>query len=128
MSFNASDKLLVNVNPAILEDINMITEFWKNFFINKDLKQYRPHRRPITRAPEHLANDPAFIRKRKLIVRDWFFYVVWYVRLRKIMKNYYSTEVLQQELETNSKYADILKVLENPNASIKDLKDKLTGG
>ena len=29
-------------------------------------------------------------RKRKLLVRDWFFYVVWYIRLRKLLVNFYS--------------------------------------
>jgi len=47
--------------------------------------------------------------------RDWFFYVVWYVRLKKILKNLYSTELLQNELEGNSKYSEILKILDNPS-------------
>jgi hypothetical protein len=37
--------------------------------------------------------------------RDWFFYAVWFVRLKRILKNMYSTELLEQELESNSKYA-----------------------
>jgi len=42
--------------------------------------------------------------------------------LRKILKNLYSTQLLQQELETNSQYSEILKILENPLASMQDLK------
>ena len=30
-------------------------------------------------------------RKRKLLVRDWFFYVVWYIRLKRLLNNYYAT-------------------------------------
>ena len=56
------------------------------------LKQYRPQRRPLSQSilaeryqgvekkdmPEHVK------RKRKLLVRDWFYYVLWYVRLRNV--------------------------------------------
>ena len=37
-------------------------------------------------------------RKRKLIVRDWFYYVVWFVRLRNIRRNLYSEPVLSSAL------------------------------
>jgi hypothetical protein len=38
-------------------------------------------------------------RKRKLIVRDWFFYVVWYIRLKKLLVNFYSEQLIEQEIE-----------------------------
>jgi hypothetical protein len=44
-----------------------------------------------------------FRRKRKLIVRDWFYYVVWYVRLRKLMRNFYSEQLLKSKLEIDKK-------------------------
>ena len=69
----------------------------------------------MTKVPKNLQNDPMIKRKRKLIVRDWFFYVVWYVRLKRILQNMYSSEMMQNELESNKKYAEILKILENPS-------------
>jgi hypothetical protein len=36
-------------------------------------------------------------RKRRLIVRDWFFYVVWFVRLRKIFRKIYIEGVSSKE-------------------------------
>jgi hypothetical protein len=32
------------------------------------------------------------MHKRKLLVRDWFFYVVWSLRLKKILKAVYASE------------------------------------
>jgi hypothetical protein len=38
-------------------------------------------------------------RKRKLIVRDWFHYVLWSLRLKKILKGTYPHSVLEREIE-----------------------------
>jgi hypothetical protein len=47
--------------------------------------------------------------KRRLIVRDWFFYVVWYIRLKKIVKELdCSTNLLEGELKRNPEYYDKL--------------------
>jgi hypothetical protein len=49
-------------------------------------------------------------RKKRLLVRDWFFFVVWYVRLRKLLVNFYSEQVIESEIENNKdKYEEILK-------------------
>ena len=37
-----------------------------------------------------------FAHKRHLIVRDWFFYAVWYVRLRKIFREMQMGEAMQK--------------------------------
>ena len=62
-------KFEVNVTPHMIEDMNILVEFCQTYFLSKDLKQYRPHRRPLTNVPAHLKNDPVIKRKRKLIVR-----------------------------------------------------------
>lgn len=61
-------------------------------YLIKDLKQYRPHRRPITEVPKHLASNQILRKKRRLIVRDWFFFVVWFVRLRRIIRSLYQRD------------------------------------
>ena len=43
----------------------------------------------MTGIPSKIANKPVLKRKRKLIVRDWFYFVVWYIRLRKIISSFY---------------------------------------
>ena len=72
------------------------------------MKQYRPHRKPITDVPKKLENRASLKRKRKLVVRDWFFFVVWFIRLKKILRSF-------KEKDDNSyiifdpKYSHLLK-------------------
>ena len=44
----------LNITPQITEDLNNVFEFCQNYYLSKDLKQYRPHRRPMTKVPKHL--------------------------------------------------------------------------
>jgi len=50
-----------------------MVELFQNFFLSKDLKQYRPHRRPIVLTEDEkklsIVKSERFKRKRKLIVR-----------------------------------------------------------
>ena len=62
----------------------------ENLTLLPHLKIYRPYRRPIIGQQPLPSEDnvrsyhgEAYKRKRRLIVRDWFFLVVWYVRIRK---------------------------------------------
>jgi len=66
----------------------------QTYYLMRDLKQYRPHRKPITADDitiPGLEKNKVFIHKRKLIVRDWFFYVVWSIRLKNILKSVYKS-------------------------------------
>lgn len=64
--------------------------------------------------------DEQVKRKRKLLVRDWFFFVVWFVRLRKLLVNFYSEQLIEQEIEQNKeKYEGLIKAAENGKENIK---------
>ena len=52
----------------------------------KDLKQYRPKLKPLTNISSELAKNRVVKRKRRLIVRDWLFFAVWYCRLKRLVK------------------------------------------
>lgn len=80
----------------MLNDLTRLLEFFQNFSINLDLKQYRPQRRPLC-LPRNRQYSEAVKRKRRLLVRDWFFYVVWYVRLRRLLNSYYMGGVKSDE-------------------------------
>lgn len=81
--------ITVTLNPHVLNDMLHFKEQLAIQQMLKDLKQYRPNRRPMTNVPSQLAQRFQLKRKRKLLVRDWFFFVVWYIRLRKILKGIY---------------------------------------
>ncbi len=75
----------VNVSPSIVNDVATFLDFAQNIKIAAELKSYRPLRRPVVgvRSGESEARK----RKRRLIVRDWFFYAVWASRIRKLIKS-----------------------------------------
>ena len=66
-----------------------------------------------------------FRRKRKLIVRDWFYYVVWYVRLRKLMRNFYSEQLLKSKLEIDKKrFKEMIKASQGGIQAVKEFLAK----
>ena len=77
--------MTINISPDIAADLGAFLEYVSNYFVIKDLRNYRPLRRPITgsKKPE----SAKLRRTRKLIARDWFFYVIWSMRLKKLMRN-----------------------------------------
>lgn len=80
----------------------------------------------MTNVPEKIAQKYSIKRKRKLIVRDWFFFVVWYIRLRKILKGVYSRETMESFLLFNPRYTGVLEAfIENPNMNPKELRELL---
>jgi hypothetical protein len=82
---------VLNITPDLLQSLHFINGYIENYYISQDLKQYRPQRRPVT--PDQLQGlskkvikSESFKRKRKNIVRDWLYYIVWYVRLKRILE------------------------------------------
>ena len=104
-------KVNVNLTPGTVANLNRLIEYQENFKLAYDLKMYRPQRRPCSEsmlAPKYQGKDvqelpEAIRRKRKLLVRDWFYYVVWYVRLRKLVRNFHSEQLLRSRLEMEPK-------------------------
>jgi len=39
--------LRVAMTPQMIEDVSQLLVMFQNYFLSKDLKQYRPHRKPI---------------------------------------------------------------------------------
>ena len=71
--------------------------------------------------PEHLQNKVALKRKRKLIVRDWFFFVVWYVRLRKIIRSFMQKDGKNAYMLLDGNYGHLLLQVMNKEISLDDL-------
>lgn len=75
--------------------------------------------------PKHLELKATVRRKRKLIVRDWFFFVVWYVRLRKIITDFYQKDDKNGHLLYNSKYSYLLHEALNKECTLDELVKKI---
>lgn len=81
-------KFALNITPRIIENIIMLKEYVQNFAIRQELKNYRPKLRPIVSNETSKLESDEMKRKRLLIVRDWFYFVVWANRIKKLIKNY----------------------------------------
>lgn len=99
----------VRVNPQIMNDMAHFNSQQATMSIIKDLKQYRPNRRPMSNVPERIAQKYNVKRKRRLIVRDWFFFIVWYIRLKKILRGVYSKETMNNFLLFSPRYSGLLE-------------------
>ena len=115
--------LELRLNSFILNDLQHFIERIQTSYLLRDLKQYRPHRRPITEIPEEIPSIKfgTLSRKRKLIVRDWFFFVVWYNRLRRIIKDFYSKDNSNAYLLFDPKYSYLIEQVLNKEISLDDL-------
>ena len=98
-------KVQVNLSPNKLNDVAGFLEYAENIKISEELMTYRPLQRPITNIkPNESAKRK---RKRKLIVRDWFYFVVWAIRLKKLLKSAPSVkESREKKLEEYRKLYD----------------------
>ena len=116
-------KISFNVNPCIFDDLNNFIETAKAYYLLRDLKQYRPHRKPI---PTSEITEPALLKnkvichKRRLLVRDWFFFVVWSIRLKKILKSVYDRS--QPIFSIDPKFKDLIRKCLNPQVSTQKFK------
>lgn len=101
------------VKPHILSDIRQFMEYFQFQMMLPYLKRFKPRRRPLT---THLySKDPSIRRVRRMIVRDWFAYIIWSNRLKKVLKNNVCPELFEEELEVNRhKYDKALERLRNP--------------
>ena len=113
-----------NVNPNVLNDIQNMVERTTCQHLIRDLKQYRPHRRPITDVPKHLEKNPILRRKRRLIVRDWFYFAVWHLRLKKIL-NSIKDDRLSNFYFFDPKYQEIIHRLLEEKMSVEQVRTYL---
>jgi hypothetical protein len=118
--------LSISLSPPLSSRLDTLHTYCSNYLILRDLKQYRPHRRPITRVPRDLEGNPGVKRKRHLIVRDWFYYVIWYIRLRKIVRNLVREEEGDGE-RRDQRYTEMLSMVDgmSPGEQLRVLKEKI---
>lgn len=54
------------------------------------------------------------------MVRDWFFYVVWFVRLKRLLLNYYCSEQLLEGKEIPISKEEVKKMVKEEDKKEKD--------
>ena len=90
--------IVMNVTPDLLATLQLVNDYIDNYYIAQDLKQYRPQRKPITASQvqgfsKKVLKAESFKRKRRNVVRDWLYFIVWYVRLKRILDQHKSSSL-----------------------------------
>jgi len=114
-------KMAINLSPNKVNDVASFIEYSQNIKILEDLQPYRPLRRPITK--NILNESEKHRKKRKLIVRDWFFYVVWSIRLKKLIKS--APKIKEEHDKKLEEYKKLYEKMEKNrgDSRIKDLDE-----
>lgn len=75
----------LTLKPSILADLRQFMEYFQFQMMLPYLQRYKPRRRPLTIKVG--SRDPAVRRVRRQIIKDWFSYVVWSNRLKRVLAN-----------------------------------------
>lgn len=114
--------IIVNLTPEAIVSLKDMADCFDNYYIAQDLKQYRPQRKPITKSQikglsKELVKSEKFKRKRRNIVRDWLYFIVWFVRLRRILEHHKlasSPTALLDLIQSKRKKSHLNTVLKSP--------------
>lgn len=99
--------LKVNINPSIIGKLTSFQEFLKGYFLNDPIQDYKPMRKPYNANSDLVKmyqENQTIKTKRKLVVRDWFYYFVWFHRFKTTIYGKPFKNKLQEEF---SKYFNI---------------------
>ena len=103
----------LTLKPSILGDVRQVMEYFQFQMMLPYLQKYKPRRRPLTIKVG--SRDPSIRRVRRQIIKDWFSYIVWSNRLKRVLANDVWPEFLEEEIENNRvKYEKALERLRNP--------------
>ena len=103
----------LTLKPSILGDVRQVMEYFQFQMMLPFLQKYKPRRRPLTTKVG--SKDPSIRRVRRQIIKDWFSYIVWSNRLKKVLANDVCPEFLEEEIENNRvRYEKALERLRNP--------------
>lgn len=124
-----SGNLKINMSEPVLTTLLTFKNYIEDVQIVQKLKQYRPQRKPITDRNKDVQELPENVRrKRRLLVRDWFFYAIWYVRLRNVERkrpNAWDRLCKAQLAHDPDRYRDLIKAAsENGVKSMKEWLQK----
>ena len=95
-------KLILTTTPDLCRDMMQFVSYAETFSYIEDLKKYRPTMR-LQAFIEYRESQGGHLsaaqeRKRKVVCRDWWRMVLWYVRLRRAaQKKIYHQDLLKAE-------------------------------
>lgn len=141
-----TNDIKVTINPTIIGKLNSFQDFIKGYFLNDPIQDNKPMRKPYDPTNINVLKNQqnlTLLNKRKLVVRDWWFYFIWFIRFKhaiygKPFKNklqeefskYFNiccanqSDIFTQEFEVNIKSADFDDKKLNDSILLKKEKTK----
>ena len=96
----ATNEIQLNLNPDFLNKVESFEEFVRSFYINELIQYFKPMRKPYLKTSDLVkkySKDSRILRKRRLVVRDWFYFMIWYTRIKKAVYGSYFKNAIQEE-------------------------------
>ena len=105
--------LRLTIKPRLIDDLKNLMEYLQNQMMLPFLQRYKPRRRPLSPSIYPVTHANSAVRRR--IIKDWFAYVIWANRLKKVLRNDVCPELFEEEIEQHRhKYEKALEKLRNP--------------
>jgi hypothetical protein len=97
----ATNEIQLSVYPDFVKKLICFEEFFKSFYVNDMIQYFKPMRKPYEKNCEIIrkfSKDAKILLKRRFIVRDWFYYMIWFTRVKKAVYGSYFKSIIHEEL------------------------------
>lgn len=116
--------LKFSFTPSVLRDLQNLIEFIENYYILHELQIFKPICNVITPSNnfDYKNKKPYSRENRRNIIRQWFQYVVWANRIKKVLQDKPWIELIDLEIITRkAHYSDVLSRIRNSRESFEKL-------
>jgi hypothetical protein len=103
----ATSDVNMNIYPEMPKKIKSLVEILRSNYLVENVQDYKPMRKPYNPTDTLVINnkyDPIVKAKRKLVARDWLYYLVWFNRFKRAVYGKIHHNALNEEF---SKYYNI---------------------
>jgi hypothetical protein len=101
----------LSFTPSVLRDIQNMIEFMENYYILHELQIFKPLSNIIISKNRYDFRNKQYFTKesKRNIIRQWFQYVIWANRIKKVLQDKPCIELIDLEIITKkAHYSDIL--------------------
>ena len=102
----ATSDINLVLQPDLIKKFSNLIDILRSYYIIDSIQNFKPLRKPYekTSLVNKFKKSSKFRFKRKMVIRDWFYYFIWYTRFKKIIYGTHFKNNLQEEF---SKYFNI---------------------
>lgn len=96
----ATSEININIYPSLLKHLASLIETMRGYYLVKPIQDFKPMRKPYNSQDSNVINlssKKEFLFKRKMIARDWLYYIVWFKRFKKAIYGNTYVSALNEE-------------------------------